>query len=170
MTHASGIKMSSKMVDLAIYIQPDVKVKRDIRNTLRSELKEAQSVNQTMYGPLRMCPIAISIETKLPFSGGETADIQLATWAGAGLTRLRQMLPPDEKIPTIPTLSAHGHDLHLVAFQEQADCNVMYGKLRLGSTDTLLGTFQMLKSLDILVEWASTEYRSWYFEKVIIAD
>lgn len=120
---------------------------KDIRNTLHSDMQEAQSVNQTMFELLRTCPIVLSIETKLPFSEGETADVQLATWTGAGLTRLRQMLSPSEPIPTIPTLSMYGHDLYLMAFQEQLDANYMYGKLRLGGSDTLLGTFQMLRAL-----------------------
>ena len=167
MTHVSGMKTGNKMVDFAIYIKPDKEMKNSIRYTLRGNLKESQSVNQTMHGPLRMCPIAISVETKLPFSGGDTADIQSATWMGAGLARIRQMLPESDDIPTMPALLAHGHQLHLVAFQEQVDSNVMYGRLPLGSSDTLLGTFQMAKALDVLVDWANTDYRAWYFDKVI---
>lgn len=167
MTHASGMEMGDKMVDFAIFIWPDEDTEESIRNTLLGELKEAQSVNQTMHAPLRMCPIVISVETELPFSGGETADVQSAIWTGAGLTRTRQMLPETEEIPTMPTLLAHGHDLHLIAFQEQAGSNVMYGRIRLGGSDTLLGTFQMVKALEVLVDWANTDYRSWYFDKVI---
>ena len=167
MTHASGMKMGGKMVDFAFFIRPDKDMEKNIRCTLRGELKEAQSVNQTMHAPLRMRPIVISVETKLPFSGGETADVQSAIWTGAGFTRTRQILPETEEIPTMPTLLAYGHDLYLVAFQEQADSNVMYGRLRLGGSDTLLGTFQMVKALEVLVDWAYTDYRSWYFDKVI---
>lgn len=167
MTHASGMKMGSKMVDFAIYIKPNENVEDDIVKTLCTGMKEAQSVNQTMYAPLRMCPIVLSIETKLPWSGGETADVQLATWAGAGLARIRQMLPPSEPIPTIPTLSVHGHHMELAVFQAQANKNIMYGKLDLGSSNTLLGTFQMVKGLEVLVDWANTDYRKWYFDKVI---
>ena len=155
------------MVDFAIFIRPDKDMEKNIRYALRGELKEAQSVNQTMHAPLRMCPIVISVETKLPFSGGETADVQSATWTGAGFTRTRQILPETEEIPTMPTLLAYGHDLYLVAFQEQADSNMMYGRLRLGGSDTLLGIFQMVKALEVLVDWANTDYRSWYFDKVI---
>lgn len=78
-----------------------------------------------MHAPLRMSPIAISVETKLPFSGGEIVDVQLATWAGAGLTKLGQLLPPDKAIPIIPTLAAHGFELHLMALQEEGDGTMM---------------------------------------------
>jgi len=61
----------------------------------------------------------------------------------------------------------YGHDLPLTAFQEQEDENTMYGKLRLGSSETLYGTFQILKGLEIRVDWMNTEYRDWYFDKAI---
>lgn len=162
--------MSSKMVDLAVYINPDFNAEREILRKIQSEMKDAQSINQTMFRPLRMAPIVLSIETKTPFSGGETADVQLATWAGAGLTRLRQMLPPSEPIPTIPILSWHGHHLHLMGLEEQAEANIMYGKLPLGNSHTLLGIFQMIKGIEILLDWANTEYREWFFDNIIRPD
>ena len=115
-------------------------MKSAIRETLRGELKQAQSVNQTMHAPLQMCPIAISIEIKPPFSEGEIADGRLAIWEGAGLTKLGQLLPLDQTIPTIPTLAAHGHELHLVALQEKGDENMMDNRYRLGSIEILLET------------------------------
>lgn len=91
-----------------------------------------------MRAPLRICPIAISGETKPLFSGGDTADVQLAIWVGAGLTKLHQLLPPDQTISKIPTLAAHRHELHLLNLQEKGDENTLDGRLRLGSTETLL--------------------------------
>ena len=52
-------------------------------------------------------------------------------------------------------------------FQEKADNSMMYGKLRLGGSDILLGTFQKVKELGVLVDWANTSYRPWYFDKVV---
>lgn len=128
MIHGSGVKMQGKMVDYAIYLQPDAQMGKAINKILLTLGKEAQSVNQTMYPPIRQRPIAVSVETKVPFTGGATADVQLATWTGAGLTRIRQMLQANandaETIPTIPALSAHGHDLHMQAFKEEKDGNV----------------------------------------------
>ena len=145
MTHKSGLKMSGKMVDYAFVTQPDPEMKSAIREIIHGEPKEAQAVNQTMHAPLRMCPIAISVGTKPPFSEGETADVQLAIWAAAGLTKLGQCLSQDQTISTIPTLAAHGYELHLLALQEKGDENMMDGRLRLGSTETLLEPFQMLR-------------------------
>lgn len=43
----------------------------------------------------------------------------------------------------------------------------MYGRLRLGGTDTLPGIFQVIKGLSLLVDWANTDYRSWYQNNVL---
>lgn len=46
----------------------------------------------------------------------------------------------------------------------------MYGKLRLGGTDTIPGVFQIIKGLSLLVEWANTDYRQWYQNNVLTAN
>lgn len=73
-----------------------------------------------MFRLLHMLSIAISDDTKILITGGETAEVQLAIWTGAGLTRLRQKLANNKleavSIPTHPTLSAHGHNVYLAAF------------------------------------------------------
>ena len=116
------------MVDYAVCMQPDAQLETDLQARLRSLAPRIQSINQTVYAPLRAKPIVISIETKLPHSGGAKADVQLATWSGAGLRRTRELLDlrggSRHQIPTIPTLSIHGHDLHMQAFKEQGSDNV----------------------------------------------
>ena len=125
MNNEDGTKLQGKMVDFAICIEPDSRFEKNIRNSLKRFPAGTQSVNQTMIEPLRRRPIAISLETKLPYTGGATGDVQLATWAGAGLVRTRQLLQAndcgDEPIPPMPTLSMHGHDLHMQVFQDELD-------------------------------------------------
>ena len=69
-------------------------------------------------------------------------------------------------MPAFPALSMHGHDLRLVVYEEQETKNIMYGKMRLGGTDTITGVFQIIAAMDLLVEWAHTDYREW-FESII---
>ena len=82
----------------------------------------------------------------------------------AGLTKLGQLLPQDQARPTIPTLAAHGHELHLLASQEKGDENIVDGRLHQGSTETLLEPFQMLRSLNLSVG-VRNDSRSLYVEK-----
>lgn len=63
------MKMEEKMVDFAIYIQPDPRNEIGIRTILCSDNKDAQYVKRTMFGRLRMRLIVINVETKMPFSG-----------------------------------------------------------------------------------------------------
>lgn len=55
----------------------------------------------------------------------------------------------DVPIPPLPTLSTHGHDMHLTVFQEKNDQNCMYGTLGLGVPDTLPGKIRMVRALEV---------------------
>jgi len=153
---------------------PSDPTKDKIVELLKPRPREEQSINQTLT--VKQRPIAISIKTELPFCGDESTDIKLSIWVGAGIEKLKGMLDGKadnacasrSKIPAMPALSMHGHDLYMVVLETQETRNVMYGKMRLGGTDTILGVFQIIAAIDILVEWAHNEYREW-FESVIAA-
>jgi len=103
-------------------------MKSQIRTTLRDLSSETQSINQTMTAGLRVQPIALNFETKRPFCGDDTADLQSAIWMGAGLARIRELLVANNRaettIPTLPVVQMHGHDVHLLIFEEQGEENV----------------------------------------------
>ncbi len=122
--------MQAKMVDFCVYLQPNTQMRSQILKSLAKLPSECQTLNQTKTSELRICPIAINIETKVPFSGEETADVQLAVWTGAGLMKTRQLLTANNRaktqIPTVPVVQMHGHDVHLLVFEEQEDKNVSW--------------------------------------------
>lgn len=127
--------MQSKLVDLAVYLKPTAQMQERILRTLANLDKTSQSINQTSSASLRLNPISLSIETKLPFTGGEVANVQLAIWAGAGLSRLARLLKQQGKdgneTPTLPVLTFYGHDLFLSAIKRENLSNV--GALRASS-------------------------------------
>ena len=43
----------------------------------------------------------------------------------------------------------------------------LYGKLHIGSTRTLLGVFQIMTGLDLLVDWVAKEFRNWYKSTIL---
>lgn len=118
------------MVDFCVYLQPNIQMETQIYRCLAKLPMECQTVNQTNISQLCICPIAINIETKIPFSGEETADVQSAVWTGAGLMKTRQLLTANNRaktqIPTVPVVQMHGHDVHLLVFEEQEDKNVSW--------------------------------------------
>lgn len=117
--------MQDKMSDFAIILKPDPRQEKAINNVLRDMTIEKQSINQSLYTPLREQPLLWTMETKLPWSGGETSTVQLAIWSVAGLARMRELLErgqnAGEPIPTIPAISMHGYDYHLQAFKEEQE-------------------------------------------------
>lgn len=126
MIHASGAKMQDKMVDYAMALHPNPSMENQIRKLLLKQ--DASSVNQIFYPPLCFRPAFLHIETKAPFMGGRGSDVQLAIWVAAGFKRTRLFLENQgrrgEKLPTMPMLSMHRHELYFSAFEEREDHNV----------------------------------------------
>ncbi|KAL8747818.1 MAG: hypothetical protein Q9190_000362 [Brigantiaea leucoxantha] len=182
--HTTGAKMQSKMADFCVFLNPSPPLHTMIHKHLSLYTAAAQSVNQTMVASIRQKPIAINWESKRPYTGGETSDVQLSIWLGAQLARIREMLDlvtdkgdkdkgktnkgkiNRDKNVLLPALSAHGNDVDLLVFEEQESQNVLYGRLRLGSFSTVYGIYQILGGLEVLIDWAHTDYRSWFAEKV----
>lgn len=44
---------------------------------------------------------------------------------------------------------------------------IMFGHLRLGGTDSILGIFQIIKALEELLDWALVDFQEWYSTKVL---
>lgn len=165
--------MSKKMVDfgLTLNLQTDQNLKQRIRRTMTGLHHASQSLNQSDHAALQYAPIFLNVETKLPFTGGEEAEIQLGVWTSAGFNKVELLLrwnsKGDQAVPMMPGLLVYGHDWFLCAMQRTGGETLTYGKLRLGGTDSILGIFQILRALDILVTWGSTEYREWYLDNVL---
>ncbi len=171
MKNADGDLMGGKKVDFVLTLEPDADFMRRIKKTLLLQTRERQNLNQTTCEDVRNLPIFLNIETKIPNSGGEKADVQLSTWGYAGFTKMHQLLGanghPTDAIPAVPMVSAHGHDWHLAALQERGEENLLMGRLALGTTETIQGIFQIMKALDVLATWGHTKYKPWYLDKVI---
>lgn len=163
--------MGGKKVDFVVGLEPDDRLRRRICHELSLHPPESGSLNQTSQPSIRHVIIFFTLETKPPSTGGEQADVLLATWGYAGFTKLHQLLDTagrgGEPLPVMPLLSAHGHHWNLSAMRETGGENHVLGKLLLGTTETIQGIFQLIKALDLLVHWGNTEYRRWYFTNVL---
>ncbi|KAJ4307436.1 hypothetical protein N0V84_012740 [Fusarium piperis] len=101
----------SKMIDWGIRVRPPPSTLSRIQ-ALVDELPDSQSsVNQTVYGPVRYEPIAISIESKIAIGTLEEARLQLGVWVAAGHRRMRALLPANqEPIITLPLILIMEHE------------------------------------------------------------
>jgi hypothetical protein len=100
------------MVDLVIVLCPNEKLASALPLTDRYTDGGVRSFNHTRYGPLTTKPILVSIGTKSEGESLQEAEIQLAVWAAAHLSRLRDMLDESKAeltdLPWLPLLIAQG--------------------------------------------------------------
>ncbi|PVH91466.1 hypothetical protein DM02DRAFT_704751 [Periconia macrospinosa] len=75
----AGIRIESKMVDFALYLDPDESMHDGLRTLATRDPFTTAAWNHTRYTPLQKRPVAISIETKLTGRDWDTAKTH--TWA-----------------------------------------------------------------------------------------
>jgi hypothetical protein len=100
------------MVDFAIVLRPNEKLASALPLTGEYVDGGVRSFNHTRFGPLTNEPIVVSIETKPEGESLQEAENQLAVWAAANLSRLRDLLDESKTettdIPWLPLLLAQG--------------------------------------------------------------
>lgn len=170
--HSLGGDLQSKMVDYAVCLE----LSEDLRDRARDMLaEEAQSrppsdvpwsINHTTYPPLRMRPIAVSIETKTPSGKYDEALAQLGIWGAAHLARLSRLVPAGTRLPTLPLVLVSGTEwnLYFISLDALAGKNKTFGYFRLGDTASLLGAYRPLHGIRLLADWALSSLREWWVE------
>jgi hypothetical protein len=170
---SSSTIMQSKMVDYALIIDPTPKLGARIAETLRQEGKS--SINQTGAEHVRFAPIGVSFETKRAAVNEDEAHVQLGIWVIAHFARLRQLISnrategeEEETLPILPLVIVQGHDWKMMVAEAIVDRDgggdfkvVILRDLRLGSTDTVLGIYQLIEAVGRLARWVDEEYRPW---------
>ena len=158
-----GSPMQSKMVDYVLVMERSPVLAEKIRAKLGAENRA--SINHTAAEHIRFDPIAVSIETKRAAIAEETAHVQLGMWVVAHFARLRQLTLNETQLPALPILIVQGHDWKFMIAEAMADRSIVI--LRdwlLGSTNSVLGIYQIVAAVRRLAKWVDEDYRPW-FEK-----
>jgi hypothetical protein len=166
------------------------RLSKRIAATLRAEGKP--SINATATEHVRFEPIAVSFETKRAAIDEDDAHVQLGMWAAAHFARLRQLVcarnggasVEEVRLPILPLVIIQGHDWKMMVAEAVRDQNgggkgaeaevggynkvVILRDLRLGSTDTVLGIYQLVQAVRVLAEWAGGDYRRWLESEVLL--
>ncbi|KAL9597190.1 MAG: hypothetical protein Q9219_005312 [cf. Caloplaca sp. 3 TL-2023] len=121
------------------------------------------SVNQT-HGSTSLIPFWLNIEIKRWFQPVDPR-IQLAIWTAAGFLK-RQLMAWDLKFP-VPGITVEGHVWRLYVFFWLDGEITMMGPVIIGSTETLSQTWQLIRSMYLLVRWGSTKYRKWFEDNIL---
>lgn len=170
--------MPDKKIDFCVYLDPrydtiDTNIASQV-DSVRARLP-LLSINPTDDLSLLSNPIAISIETKRPGEGLDTANLQVATFLTAHLTILQRLvdagaaIPVDEgeKMPSVddlgflPGLIVQGNTWNFVAASRQDSRIIIWSETSLGSTGDIFGIYQIIASLQLLREWINATYWPW---------
>ena len=166
--------MQAKLVDYAIIINPcrdpslgNTSLLQRIIEKLRFG-KAGVGINQTYARWVRFTPIAISIETKRGAIEDDRTHVQLSTWLIAHFKRLRQLIIKRVDFPSLPVLSVQGKTWLLLIATLNADGNIyLIEDVTLGTTDSILGIYQIIAALRRLARWVHEEYRPWFEREVL---
>lgn len=128
--------------------------------------QDLQTVNQTLYSPLRTRPIAVSIEAKsqAPHTTGRS---QLAIWTYAWFARVTQVAP-NAHIPALPLLRIVGHDWYVLwAWKNSEDPlrMTLTSDLAFGHTRSFHGVYKILAMLRRLAKWVEEVFQPWAAER-----
>jgi hypothetical protein len=163
------------MVDFAIHIEPSFRVQEAIQSLAQRCSSEYFSVSHTSYAPLQSRPIGISIETKLTGEKWEDAMLQIEIWAAAHFSKLEELMrdaaiedDEDEtteapSLPFLPMIVVQGHDWNfLAAVRNAGKRTCVYHKVTFGSTNSLLGVYQVVCTVQLLAAWVRDSYTAWF--------
>ncbi|KND86218.1 hypothetical protein TOPH_09160 [Tolypocladium ophioglossoides CBS 100239] len=182
-----GTPSPSKKVDFCIYIEPEIDFSwastspssiASFRDTLPGRV-----FNFTDFVPLDQRPIALSIESKKPSEGFDSAKLQLGVWQMAHWAFLRHLVEKRSAqvkaadcavdarsygLPIfIPGIIIQGHDWHLIITTLEGQQTLFWQKVVIGSTSSSKGIYQIIRTLHILRQWASDTYWPWLRDLIL---
>lgn len=166
---AKALTFQGKMVDFTMVIEPSGELCDRIFDILASETRTYinNSINHAAADPIRFTPIAISMETKRAAIDEENANIQLATWVSAHFARLSQLTSGKAEMPMLPIIVAQGHDWKFMIAERQKTGILIFRQQSLGSTNSVVGIYQILTAIQNLARWAEKDYWPWFKREVL---
>ncbi|KAL9042540.1 MAG: hypothetical protein Q9214_003745 [Letrouitia sp. 1 TL-2023] len=159
---ASG-KNVSKMVDWCLALIPEREDKHTINKAFAAVRPNGCSLNQSLSYISRY-PLFLDIEIKKTQFNHEP-EVQLAIWASGALQK-RRLHRWDTSMP-MPGIIVTGHTWSYYLFVPMGKGLAMLGQFPMGSTDDLMGVWQIIYRLNILIQWGTNEYKEWFDKNVI---
>ncbi|KAF5020435.1 hypothetical protein F66182_7514 [Fusarium sp. NRRL 66182] len=159
-----------KKVDYAMFIDPTNDT--EIRPQIEVLHKEYGSINHTDFEAFEKRPITISIETKRQDQEKTKANNQMGIWHAAQWRLLERLAGREAltALPFIPGLLVFGHTWHFVASSYKDRKTLLWiDNITMGSTQSDLGVFQIIKGINKLYEWSKDVFWPWYKTYVLVS-
>ncbi|GAP87518.1 putative methyltransferase type 11 [Rosellinia necatrix] len=162
-----GRPHDAKMVDYCFFIDPSGD---DVQRI--DEIREAREyINHTDYHPLRRRPIVLSAASTEPGEGYKDAQIQLGVWQAAQWALLENLLKSSATqaalIPFLPALIIQGHEWSFAATTRSGRHTILWVGQAIGSTNSVLGVFQIIHALQYIAAWIRDTYWHWYRRAIL---
>ncbi|TVY60590.1 hypothetical protein Focb16_v003160 [Fusarium oxysporum f. sp. cubense] len=151
----------SKMIDWGITVSPPAATAQHISKIIDSVPHNKRSINQTIYGPVKDNPIAVSIEIKIASGSLEEARTQLGLWIAAWHRRMGFLRKSEESIITVPLVMVMEHEWKLMFAVDRGDAIDIVEDMRMGDTRDLPGLYRIIAISRELAIWMETEYLAW---------
>ncbi|KAJ9132100.1 hypothetical protein NKR23_g11418 [Pleurostoma richardsiae] len=162
-----------KMIDFCLYLDPEaLKDRAAVREIeLTRQSLAGYMINHTDYDPLRKRPLTLSIETKKPGEGLENATLQVGAWHAAQwrfLDAMADRLGEDStSLSFLPAIIIQGHDWNFAATTREGNKTVLWLKQTIGSTNSVLGIYQIVTALQSFRRWTQKTYWPWFRATVL---
>ncbi len=158
------------MVDFAYVLTPSEVTEAGYRNLDVEATAPLESFNQSCFHTIADKPLAISIETKPSHVAGDDGLPQLSVWLHAHFTKLRQLTlasrPRTTELIALPPLwfiiARGGNWRFLAGTQDTLGRSTLWQYPREVATNTKIGGFQVVRALQVVLDWAEKQYRPWF--------
>ncbi|PFH55865.1 hypothetical protein XA68_17484 [Ophiocordyceps unilateralis] len=145
-------------------------------------------INYTNYLPLRVRPIAFNIETKKIGEGWDSAALRLGVWQAAHWNMLHYLedlaapfsvqnstsatwaiksggesttttsREPAQLLDFLPGIVVQGHDWYVVIARREKSQAMVWTKMAIGATNSVMGIYQVVHAIQALRKWALDTY------------
>lgn len=162
----NGMRIRSKMADYALIIEPSPAMQNAIMEKLRSTNRV--SINQTKALYTRFDPLGVNIETKRPHSQEDKGFVQIITWVSAQFENYKRLCGDEVYNRSLPIIFTQGHVWKLMIARRRApdEVYIVMG-LTLGSTENILGLYQVMRAIDRLAQWVIEDFKPWFEQKFL---
>ncbi|SPO01537.1 uncharacterized protein DNG_04210 [Cephalotrichum gorgonifer] len=130
------------------------------------------TMNHLDYAPLRRRPLAVSIATTDPGSGQglAAANLRMASWHAAQwnfLAEVGRSSSGEVGLEFLPGVVVEGHEWSFMASTREGTKTVLWTKQYIGSTNSILGIYQVATVLQILAKWSLDVFWPWYRRTIL---
>ncbi|KAL9047053.1 MAG: hypothetical protein Q9214_000270 [Letrouitia sp. 1 TL-2023] len=153
----------SKMVDWSLGLELNMEEERIVSRAFSKIRPNECSLNQSL-SYISRCPFFLDIEIKKS-QPVKNPEVQLAIWESGALQKKRHH-GWDTSLP-MPAITIEGHNWTYYLFIVMNEDLVMMGPFSMGNTANLLGIWQIVYRLNILIKWGTTTYKAWFDNEVL---